>query len=503
MAELYFLGLDAGTTGCKAVVFDQTGRQMGRGYREYSVICGEPFQAEQDPELVCSLLRESMKEAVKEAGVSRIEALSLSVQGDAVIPVDRQFRVLHPAVLGMDYRPRKQCRAFEEKYDEWQLYRETGQPLHPINMMAKIMYLMDEKPEISEKTWKFVTYEEFILQRLGGEPVIDGSMASRSMGFSLEKGTWSDDILNKMGIPREKLSRVCDSGTVAGRMRQETAEETGISNCPLLVAGGHDQPVGAVGAGITEEGVGLDSTGTAEVLSAACSALAVNKSMHDSFYACYYHVIQGMYFTFAHMQTGGILQQWYRDQFGSAEMAEARKRGMDYYTCAQSKCPTGPSEILVLPHFNGSGTPLCDMESRGAIVGLTLASTRHEILKGIIDGLCYELRFNKETMESAGVPIRRLRAVGGGARSPLWLQTKADIMEMPVETLECKEAGCLGAAVLAAAGAGIYGGVEEAVREMVRTGRTYEPQDSLRDRYQEQYAKYRKLYEGLRPVYHS
>lgn len=503
MAELYFLGLDVGTTGCKAVVFDQTGRQLGRGYREYTVICKEPFQAEQDPELVFSLLTESIKEAVKRAGISRIEALSLSVQGDAVIPVDRQFRVLHPAVLGMDYRPRKQCRAFGEKFDEWELYKETGQPLHPINMMAKIMYFMDEKPEVSEKTWKFVTYEEFILERLGGEPVIDTSMASRSMGFSLEKGTWSDSILNKMEIPGEKLSRVCDSGTPVGQMGKKAAEQMGMTGRPLLIAGGHDQPVGAVGAGIVEEGTGLDSTGTAEVLSVAYRIPAVNKSMHDSFYACYYHVIPGMYFSFAHMQTGGILQQWYRDQFGSLELAEAGKRGLDYYTYAQSKCPTGPSTVLVLPHFNGSGTPLCDMESKGAIVGLTLSTTRHEILKGIIDGLCYELKFNKETMERAGVPVRSIRAVGGGARSPLWLQTKADIMEMPVETLACKEAGCLGAAILAAAGSGAYGSIREAVREMVRTGRTYEPQVLLRDRYREQYAKYRKLYEGLKPVYHS
>lgn len=503
MAEVYFLGLDVGTTGCKAVVFDRMGRQMGRGYREYHVVCGEPFQAEQDPELVCCLLKESIKEAVKEAGISRIEALSLSVQGDAVIPVDRQFRVLHPAVLGMDYRSLKQCRAFEEKYDEWKLYEETGQPLHPINMMAKIMYFMDEKPEVSEKTWKFVTYEEFILERLGGEPMIDGSMASRSMGFSLEKKTWSEDILKKMGIPGEKLSRVCNSGMPVGQMEKKTAEQMGISNRPLLIAGGHDQPVGAVGAGIVEEGAGLDSTGTAEVLSVAYRTPAVNKSMHDSFYACYYHVIPEMYFSFAHMQTGGILQQWYRDQFGSLELAEAGKRGLDYYTYAQSKCPPGPSAVLVLPHFNGSGTPLCDMESKGAIVGLTLATTRHEILKGIIDGLCYELKFNKETMESAGVPIRRIRAVGGGARSPLWLQTKADIMEMPVETLACKEAGCLGAAILAAAGAGIYADIPAAIKEMVKTDRIYEPRKLYRERYREQYIRYRKLYESLCPVFHT
>lgn len=503
MGEAYLIGLDVGTTGCKAVVFDQDGRQFGRGYREYAVISKEPLQAEQDPDQVFSLLTECMQEAVERAGISRAEAMSLSVQGDAVIPVDRFFQVLHPAVLGMDYRPRKQCEWYRENYDAWQLYQETGQPLHPINMMAKIMWFLDERPEVAEKTWRFITYEEFIFQRLGGEPVLDHTMASRSMGYSLAEEKWSQRLLRNMGISEELLSPVCKSGDSIGRLSRDLAGQIGLKNSPLLVAGGHDQPVCAVGAGVTEDWMGLDTTGTAEVFSVTYPEKILTPNMHDSFYSCYDHVVPGQYFTFAHMQVGGILQQWYRDQFGYREWEKAKQLNLDYYDYAQSKCPAGPSPVLVLPHFNGSGTPLCDMESKGAIVGLTLSSTRHDILKGILDSLCYELRFNMDTMEKAGIRIRKLRAAGGGARSPLWLQTKSDVTGQVIETLECKEAGCLGSAVLAAAGAGIYDTVRQAAEKMVRTDKSYSPCLEQAKKYEEQYRRYQMLYEGVSKLYHT
>lgn len=503
MDRAYLLGLDVGTTGCKTVVFDQEGRELGRGYREYPVFCKEPFQAEQNPDAVFSLLTESMQEAVKNAEIQNAAAVSLSVQGDAVIPVDKSYEVLHPAVLGMDYRPEKQCEKYREEFDERQLYEVTGQPLHPINMMAKIMWFLDERPEISEKAWRFITYEEFIFQRLGGEPVLDLTMASRSMGYSLEERKWSGQILENMGISESLLSPLVKSGDVIGKLSSQLADRIGLNNRPLLVAGCHDQPAGALGAGVIDTRMALDSTGTAEVLSVTFPEPILSQSMRDSFYSCYVHAVPGQYFSFAHMQTGGILQQWYRDQFGYRELEEAGHLNMDFYTYAQSKCPDGPSSILVLPHFNGSGTPLCDMESKGAIVGLTLSSTRHDILKGILDSLCFELKFNIETMEKSGILIQGLRATGGGARSPLWLQTKADVTGLTVETLECKEAGCLGSAVLAAVGAGIYDTIEQAVKQMVRPGMSYRPREEQSGRYQEQYQVYKSLYGCLKPVFHK
>ena len=500
MEKLYYMGIDVGTTGCKTVIFDQDGISFGEAYREYPVICTMPHQAEQDAEQVFALLVQTMSEAVSKAGVRSVEALSISVQGDAVMPVDSDYQVLHHVILGMDYRPHEQCAEYGKFHDEWKLYEITGQPLHPINMMAKIMWFYKMKPQIAERTYKFITYAEFILQRLGGNAVIDDTMASRSMGYDIEKRCWSEEVLETMCIPKEKLSGVCRSGSPVGKMDSHLAEQIGLKNCPVLIAGGHDQPIGAVGAGVIREGMAVDSTGTAEVLSTTYREPKINQDMYHCYYSCYYHAVQDMYFSFAHMQTGGILQRWYRDTFGHQEEQEAEKLGRNFYEYAQTKCKAQPSSVLVLPHFNGSGTPLCDMDSKGAIVGLTLSSTRHDVLKGILDSLCYELRTNLDAMQKSGIAIHELRAVGGGARSPMWLQTKANIMGTVIKTMESKEAGCLGAAVLAAAGTGYYSSLEEACGKMVRTADCYEPEPEMQKRYNEKYEVYLELYESLKAI---
>lgn len=502
MTQRYYLGMDIGTTGCKSVVFDECGMLLGRAYREYPVICAAPLQAEQDAQQVLTLLKETLAEAIASADIHRIEGMSLSVQGDATIPVDRDYRPLCNAILGMDYRSEKQCSNYALQHDAQRLYEITGQPLHPINMLSKIMWLRDNSPTLFARAWKFVTYEEYLLYHLGGEPLIDVTMASRSMGYSLAQEDWSPEILQTMGLDASRLSRICASGAPVGKLSAALAEQLGLKNRPLLFAGGHDQPIGAVGAGVIESGMALDSTGTAEVLSVTYQGIKLGKELRDSFYSTYRHAVAPLYFSFAHMQVGGILQRWYRDNLGAQEQAEARAANIDFYTHALSKCADAPSPVLVLPHFNGSGTPLCDVRSKGAFVGLTLATTRHDILKGILDSLCFELRTNVDTLRKAGIEIQTLRAVGGGARSPLWLQTKSDVLGIPVQTISCKEAGCLGAAILAAVGCGAYASVQEACDAMVHAEALYTPRLQSAAQYERRYQIYRGLYDALKPISH-
>lgn len=502
MKQRYFLGLDIGTTGCKSVVFNEAGDALGNAYREYPVICRLPLQAEQDAQKVFGLLLQTMEDAVASSGVHCVEGISLSVQGDATMPVDEDYQPLHPVLLGMDYRPQKQCSAYAKQHDADYLYRKTGQPLHPINMLSKIMWLKENCPEIFDKAHKFVTYEEFLLYHLGGEPLLDSTMASRSMGFDLASGQWCSELLQTMGLNSSRLSPVCASGTAVGRLKKSLADRIGLENRPMLFAGGHDQPIGAIGAGVIREAMALDCAGTAEVLSVTYQGAKISSQMQQCFYSTYYHAARPLYFSFAHMQVGGILQRWYRDNLGAQELHEAAVRGLDFYTYALSKCPDEPSRVMVLPHFNGSGTPLCDTRSMGAFVGMTLATTRHDILKGILDSLCFELRSNIDALRQAGIQIESIRAVGGGARSPLWLQTKADVLNLPVQTIRCKEAGCLGAAILAAVGCGSYTSLEEACGAMTHEERVYTPRPESAARYRARYEIYRDLYGALRSISH-
>jgi xylulokinase len=353
---------------------------------------------------------------------------------------------------------------------------------------------------VFERAWKIVTYADYILGRLGAGAVIDHTMASRTMAFDLEAQRWSDLILGKLGLDAGLFSKPVPSGSAVATLRSDLAAELGLNPDVLLVAGGHDQPCAAIGAGIVRAGLGLVSTGTAEVLATAFDAPALTRAMYDSYYPCYLHANPGQYFTFALNHVGGILLRWYRDQFAGAEVAEALSSGRDPYAVIGERMPAGPSPLMVVPHLNGTGTPWCDLEAKGAILGLTMASTRHDVALAILEGLTFELRINLQTLGQCGVQIRELIAAGGGAKSDRWLQLKADILDRPIRTLRCREAACLGAALLAGTAAGVYGSLEEAVRRTVAYEGEFVPTPAAAVRYRDRFALYERLYPILRPV---
>lgn len=497
---MYLLGLDVGTTGTKAVVFDPDGNIKGYGFAEYGVICERPGYAEQDPEQVWELTKQVIKAAVADSGVKDIKALSLSVQGDAVIPVDKNIKPLYNTILGMDYRSAKQSEDCSLLFGDRQLFNLTGMRPHPLNSLTKILWFKENAPDIYSKTFKFMTYADFILSRLGSEPVIDYTMASRTMAFDLAQQKWSESILGKTGVDADLLSRAVPSGEVVGKINPRLAEELGLPKNMLLVSGGHDQTCAALGAGVIEENIAIDSHGTAEVLSTAFGRPVLNDGMYKGYYPCYCHTKSGMYFTFSLNHIGGILLQWYRDNLGFAEVSQAEKTGASVYRLMETKAPEGPSSVLVLPHFNGSGTPWCDLDSKGAFIGLTMATTRHDIVKGILDSLTYELRINIETMREAGISINELRSVGGAAKSPIWLQIKADITGCSVATLKIRESACLGAALLAGTASGCYSNLDEAVKHTVILQDKYYPDKEAEKRYNEKYSVYRELYSTLKSI---
>ena len=497
---MHVIGLDIGTTGCKAIVFDLLGDIKGDSFHEYDIICEKPGYAEQDPELVWQITKNVLRQAVYKSNTKDIKALSISVQGDAVIPVDKNIKALHHSLLGMDYRTVKQAQDFAQQFGDRALFNRTGMRPHPMNSLTKIIWFKENRPDIYERTFKFMTYGDFILSKLGAEPVMDYTMASRTMAFDIKTKTWSKDILKVIGLEEDLLSRPVPSGEVVGTIYNHLAAELGIPKDTVLVTGGHDQTCAALGAGVVKENIAIDSHGTAEVLSTAFHKPMLNDFMYNSYYPCYSHVKKDMYFTFALNHIGGLLFKWYRDNLGYAEVSEAEKLGINPYELMISKTSKGPSSIMVLPHFNGSGTPWCDLESKGAIVGLSMSTTRHDMVKAILDSLTYELRINMETMKNAGIMINELRCVGGAAKSPAWLQIKADITGCTVSTLRIREAACLGAGILASTAVGGYRSLEEGVFQTVNIEKVFEPLSNISKSYNDQYEIYRELYGTLKEI---
>jgi xylulokinase len=421
-----------------------------------------------------------------------------------VIPVDSDGRALRPAILGMDTRTVGENQWLSATFGADELFRRTGMPLHTINTLPKLLWLKAHEPRLWRQAHQFLLYEDFFLRRLGGEAVVSTCLASRTQMMDLATGTWAEDLLDRCGIEVSRLARPAplSSGPI-GVLRPELARELGIDNEVVLAAGGHDQACAALGAGVITPGLAMVSTGTAEVVEVALASPALDDSLRDGGISVYRHVVPGLYLAMTLNHSGGLLLRWFGDTLGHWQAEQAAASGKDAYDLLLEGAPQGPTGLLLLPHFAGSGTPTLDTQSKGALLGMTFATTPAEIAKAILEGLTYELRINLDLLRTAGVPIAELHAVGGGARSGLWLQLKADICDIPLRVPQVTEAACLGAALLGGVAAGEYADLEEAVKTAVRWQQRVEPQAETGASYRARFGLYQEVYPLLRDLLHK
>lgn len=495
------IGLDIGTTGCKAIVFDEAGGVLSQASREYSMLTPQANWAEQDAERVWTLAWDALKEAVSTNSGAPPRALALSVQGEAVIPVDAEGRALRHAILGMDTRTGDENRWLVERFGAEALFARTGMPVHTINTLPKLLWLQRHERRIWGQARQFLLYEDFFLRRLGGKATISHCLASRTQMYDLAAGSWATDILETCGIDPARLAALSVFGVEGiGSLRKDLADELGLKGEVLLAGGGHDQACAALGSGVIRDGLAMVSTGTAEVVEVAMRTPVLSDKLREGGVSVYRHVVPGLYVAMTLNHSGGLLLRWFRDTFCQSELAEARRMGRDAYDLILAGGPEGPTDLMVLPHFAGSGTPTLDTSSRGAILGLSFATDRPTLGKAILEGLTFELRINLDLLRGAGVAIDQLLAVGGGARSPLWLQMKADICDVPLHVPRVTEAACLGAALLAGVACGVYRDLDAAVSNAVRLDLHITPDPRSRAAYAGRFQTYRQLYPTLKKL---
>jgi len=495
------IGLDIGTTGCKAIVFSVSGEILGRAAREYPIQTPHPNWAEQDAELVWRLAWESLSEAVAQVMDDRPTAMALSCQGEAVTPVNADGNPMRPIILGMDTRTTAENEWLAERFGADWWFERTGMPLHTVNTLPKLLWLKQHEPDLWFAADQFLLYEDFFIRRFTGQAVISHCLASRTQMYDQRACDWSDEILDTCGIERERLAPLAESEmTVVGAMRRELARELGVNDNILLVSGGHDQACAALGSGVIAPGQAMVSTGTAEVVEVVMDSPALAPALRDGGISIYRHVVPGMYLAMALNHSGGLTLRWFRDTIGALELEQARTTGQDAYNLLLADAPSGPTPMFVLPHFSGSGTPTQDTTSKGAFVGMTFATDRPTMAKAVLEGLTFELRTNLDLLRGAGVEFSELHAVGGGARSDLWLQLKADICEISLRVPQVTEAACLGAALLAGTAAGAYPDLPTAVSQTVRVPTLIQPDPVASPAYDQRYELYLEIYPALREL---
>ena len=492
-----FLGLDVGTSGCKAVVFDASGQPLASASREYAVISSQPHWAELDSRQVGDACLEVIAEAASQCAHDRVQGLGISSQGEAFTLLDGQGNVLANAMVSSDSRAIGQVRVFP--FDAIRLYEKTGHTAHPIFSLYKLLWLREECPDLWSKAARILCFEDYIHHRLGLEPAISFSLAARTMLFNVTEKRWDPEILAASGIRAEQFSRPLPPGDVVGTLSGSICEKLNLAPGAIMVTGGHDQVCAALGCGAIRPGIAALGSGTVECIAAAFSEPILTPALRDANLCTYSHAAPGLYATLAYNLSGGNVLRWFRQEWAAREVAATAGTGADVYDLILDLMPEPPTKLMVLPYFTGSGTPHFDNHTPAAILGLRLTTGRGEVLKALLEGLCFELEANLRILGSSGIAVEEIRATGGGAKYPRWLQLKADVFNRTVRIPKVTEAGCLGAALLACA-ARDQRDVESLVSRWVQLGDATVPDPDRARFYQDRFAHYEETYRCLRAL---
>lgn len=500
------LGVDVGTGGVKAVAFDAvTGGPLGQAYREYPLTFRRPGWVELDAQLVWQAFQATVREVNAQPAVGRdpVEALSFSVSADDLLPVDAAGQPLDLCIMAADARGADMLPLIHAAFSDLDLFRITGVPLLPMFPLVRLLWWRANCPAVFAAAHKFVNWQEFLLMQMDLPPVTDFTTAARWCCFDIRAQRWSHTICERLDVPLALLPIAAPSGAGIGTLPPAHAHALGFTRPVLAVAGAFDQVCAAVGAGLRETGIGVVGTGSWEVLTTLAHEPPVGPDAVRQGFVYGRHIDPRFYVGLAGSAGGGAVLRWFRDQFGHAERIEARTTGQDVYDLLLERIPDHPTSIMVVPHLQGSHNPWMDPAATGAILGVTVQTTRAEVVRGILEGISYELRLNLEGLGAAGLPITVVRATGGGARSRRWLQIKADILGLPIETVTTEEAGCLAAALLAGVGAGIYTTVHEPQDRFVDVRERFLPDPDRYRFYSERYPLYQRLYPTLAPLLHD
>ena len=491
----YLVGIDEGTTGCKTCVFDLEGNIIGQDYREYPCHYPKPGWVEQVPEEITPALFASCKAAIERSGVDSadIVALSLSTQGSVIGLVGEDGNLIRPFVGWQDLRGGPESIAtITDKISVEDYYAITGDPLGFVFSSGKLAWLRDNEPENWAKTALFSTHHDYFAREFGAtEPWTDLSSASREGMFDVNNHCWSERVHDVIGIPLSKRAQVTkEPGKVIGRIPADVAEKTGLAEGTLLCVGAHDQNACTFGAGAVDDGTAvmvIGTFGSCFVVSDTPIRDPNGKLVVKGNHGVGNWPIEG----FANASASAF--RWFRDVFGDVEVAAAKSIGVDPYellTQEASASVPGANGITYLPYLQGAAGARLNGNARGAFVGMTLGTKKSDMVRAVLEGISFEMREILETEAAAGIKVERIRLTGGAAKSPFWCQLLADIFGRPIELLQTSETGCLGAALYAGIGAGLYDGPHDAVARAVKVSAVYEPNPELATHYDEAFARF-------------
>jgi xylulokinase len=499
------VGVDAGTTSLKVGLFDSTGTELATEELQYTLQTPEPSRAELDPEVYWSSLVSGVRRVLAGAGAqgSDVEALAVSSQGETVIPVSAPGAALGPAIVWLDNRAQDEAQDLAEQFDLATVYAVTGVPaIVPTWTACKLLWWQRHDPELFRNTAHFLLVEEFLLHRLTGRFVTEAGVQSTSLLYDIVQHTWWQPMLDLLGLSSSRLGDLVEPGSVVGSLRPEAAAALGLATDVRIVAGGMDQGAGAVGVGNIAAGILSESTGGALTVQASIDRPGGDLTGQMPVYV---HSAPESYLYCPVCPTGGMALTWFRDRFGEPEVARAAAGGgasaYDLLTELAAGVPPGAEGLTMLPHLSGAFSPEYEPAARGVFFGFTLGHGRQHFVRAILEAVAFMLRRNIELLRVIGASAQEVRSHGGGARSALWNQIKADVCSLPVVTFQGTEAAVRGDVMLAGVASGAFSDLDQARRAALRAEARFEPDLAMRSVYEVAYRHYIELFDTIRPLF--
>jgi xylulokinase len=503
----YLLGIDVGSTSMKALVYDLDGNVISQGSHPTESIANEPDHPNWQvylPDHIWDGIASAIRDAVSQIGPqNRIAAAAVTGLGADAVPLDINGEPLYPFINWICTRTTPQFERWLENVGLERTFEISGWQPFVWSTALRFLWLKENEPQIARRVHKWLIVEDFVNYKLTGKYSTDYTDASPTLLFDQHSLTWSDEILNLVGLERDLLPTPQPSGSFVGEVTPGAAEKTGLPPGTPIFQGGHDYLVGALAAGAISPGMFLDVTGTWELVITPTIDPHWTPEIRQLGLTVEAHSAPGMYCIWAGGTAASMLE-WYKDQLGSEAQRLARAGHGNVWSNLMDEAKRsqpGANGLFFLPHFNGTSCPNLDPRSLGAFLGLNDTTKKEDMIRAVVEGLDYGFLDMLNALElGGGQKAKEITAIGGGARNDFWMQNKADVSGRPVVTLEIEEATALGAAMLAGVGIGVYKNLEEAAQRVKKPGKLFEPDTKLTLLYTEFFDIYRDIYPALQRI---
>ena len=487
---MLYVGIDLGTSAVKLLLMDGAGKIQKIVSKEYPLYFPHPGWSEQNPEDWYEKSIEGLKELLSECDKSQVAGISFGGQMHGLVILDKDDQVIRPAILWNDGRTSEETDYLNQVIGKDKLSAYTANIAFAGFTAPKILWVKKHEPENFARIEKLMLPKDYLAYRLSGTFCTDVSDASGMLLFDVEHKRWSKEMMEICGVKESQLAQIFESYETVGTLKPELAAELGLSENVKIAAGAGDNAAAAVGTGTVGDGACNISLGTSGTIFISSEKFGVDE--HNALHS-FAHA-DGHYHLMGCMLSAASCNKWWMDEILRTRDYSGEQKDIDVKEL-------GKNHVFFLPYLMGERSPHNDPNVRGTFIGMSMDTTREELTQAVLEGVVFGLRDSFEVAKSLGIQIDRTKICGGGAKSPLWRQMVADILNIRVDIPESEEGPAMGGAMLAAVACGEYASVEEAAAKIVKVVDTVEPIPENAQRYEERYQQFRKIYPAVKALF--